>query len=160
MKKADIAQVIRYVLMSMLIFMVVGCGNKKISARKIDHHVDYVLSDDEHVSSNLPLGRLGFEANVINFGDVLGDTVLNAIFVAKNISDNDVVIEYVNPDCTCTSYRLSKNTVHPGDTVSVTLVFDTKGKSHKQTVHATMKANTEPMMHKLLIRANIVRSLL
>ena len=43
---------------------------------------------------------------------VPSDTILKAHYMLYNVSDNLLKIEYVNPDCSCTDYRLSKNIIH------------------------------------------------
>ncbi len=93
----------------------------------------------------------------VDFGDVVGDTLLQAKFTLRNSGENDLVIHYVNPDCHCTGYSLSKNVIAPSDTASLVLKFDTAGKVYEQKIVTTLSANTPDQMYRFTIKANVIR---
>ena len=74
------------------------------------------------------LSEMKFINKRFDFGDVSDDTLLIADFSFVNISNNDLIIDYVNPDCTCTGFFLSNDTVCPGDTAFIQLQLNTEGK--------------------------------
>lgn len=89
------------------------------------------------------------------FGTVQQDTLLKARFYFVNISKRVVQIEYVNPECSCTGYILSKKKLMPKDTAYVELRFDSKGKYGLQKIYTIMKADTYVKMYKLTIYADV-----
>lgn len=106
-------------------------------------------------ADSLPPATLEFEQQIADFGRVSPDTLLSATFIARNTSANDLVIHYVNPDCSCTGYNLSKTTTLPGDTLSITLQLDTRGKRGHQRLQTTVCANTHVQMYSLILKADI-----
>ena len=142
-------------------YTVYSCINKNTSKKSTWQKYDFPVSPPQHDTDSptkkLPVSSLEFDNLIVDFGDVSNDTTLVATYVARNTGKNDIVIAYVNPECTCTSYHISKTTLPPNDTLSIALTFDTKGKINKQLVYATVRANTEVEMHKLLIKANVIR---
>jgi hypothetical protein len=93
----------------------------------------------------------------VDFGDVKPDTILTAKFFFVNSGKKEVQIEYVNPDCSCTSYFLSKKVIYPSDTAYVELSLNTENKYGKTKIYSTMKANTFVEMYKFTIIANVLR---
>ena len=88
-------------------------------------------------------------------GNCSTDTTISARYVIRNIGNNPLVIQYVNPNCSCTKYTVSKQITSPGDTVSVVLNMDTYGKTGRNTVTATLKANTAQELYILRLVANL-----
>lgn len=50
--------------------------------------------------------------------------VVNKTFEVKNDGSEDVVIEKVLASCSCTSGKLGKQTIQPGETATLTVSFD------------------------------------
>ena len=100
--------------------------------------------------------RLTILNKMVDFGNVKSDTILVAKFFFVNSGTQAVEIEYVNPDCTCTNYKLSSKTVNPGDTAYVELQVNTTGKYGRNRIYATMKANTFVKMYKLTIAFTVI----
>ncbi|MCH5305750.1 MAG: DUF1573 domain-containing protein [Rikenella sp.] len=91
----------------------------------------------------------------MDFGHVSADTSLVATFVARNTGTEDLVVYYVNPDCSCTEYHLSKPIAHPGDTLTITLRFSTRHKIGEQKLYTIVRTNTEEQMDRLLLKADV-----
>lgn len=51
-------------------------------------------------------GAIHFSKKLLDLGNVDKDTLIEGRFVLKNFGKQDVKINYVNPDCTCTSYDI------------------------------------------------------
>lgn len=105
----------------------------------------------------LNYSNLLFEQKYIDFGTVSGDTVLTAIYNFKNTSEHTLIIDYVNPDCTCTDYYLSNDTIPSGESAFIELYFDTTDKYNEQKIHAVVCANTSTKFYKLTLLAIINR---
>lgn len=88
------------------------------------------------LSQNVPTKGLSFQKNIIDYGKVSNDTTLAAKFIMKNTTSEKITINYVNPECTCTSYYVSKYEVQPNDTASVVLTINTAGKFGKEKIYA------------------------
>jgi hypothetical protein len=96
-----------------------------------------------------------FNKEIIDFGIVQQGDTLNAKYNFKNLGDSDLLIDYVNPECGCTSYTLSQNRVLPSDSGSINLIIDTKDKLGIVNVYAIVKSNTEDKFSRLLVKANV-----
>jgi len=130
-------------------------GREKIVMDSYNPLITSEQSSMDSLVNALPVSSLEFDRQIIDFGDVRQDTLLTATYIARNTGQNDIVIAYVNPECICTSYRVSKTRVSPSDTLSIVLTLDTTGKRYGQILHTTVRANTNEKMHRLLLKANI-----
>lgn len=101
------------------------------------------------------LTEVEFEKPIVDFGKVSCDTLLIAEFNFINKGKNNLKIEYVNPDCTCTDYKLSSDVIAPEECGKIQLFFDTRNKVGSQKVYAIVKANTEERFYRLLMQADI-----
>lgn len=104
-----------------------------------------------------PLSTLSIEKNAVDFGNVSGDTILSAQFILHNESLNPLIIEYVNPDCSCTNYSISKYRIESKDTATVHLNVDTRNKAGSQVLRSVIKANIKEEMYMLTLRFNVIR---
>ena len=99
-----------------------------------------------------------FLNKIVDFGEVTGDTILTAKYILKSSGVHDLVINYVNPDCSCTNYSLSKDTIMPGDSAIILLEFSTKERLGPQKIYATVSTNTLDRFYKLILKVNILRN--
>lgn len=102
-----------------------------------------------------PLATLRFDTRTIDFGNVPSDTLLATRFVLRNTGDYPLVVYYVNPDCSCTGYTLSKPVARPGDTLSIALRLSTRHKIGRQKLYTVVRANTAEQMYRLLLKADV-----
>ena len=98
---------------------------------------------------------LKFSKKVFDFKTVSEGEILKADYVFKNPSKDTLRIEYVNPECSCTSYELSSETIPPNGDGYITLVFDTKDRVGKNASYAVVKANTKTKLYKLTLKATV-----
>lgn len=70
-------------------------------------------NNQSNLSKEIELTDIIFKNKIYDFGKVSNDTILSAKYYFKNIGTNNLIIEYVNPDCICTDYFLSKDTIIP-----------------------------------------------
>ncbi|MDR2811134.1 MAG: DUF1573 domain-containing protein [Tannerellaceae bacterium] len=64
-------------------------------------------------------------------------------------------MNYVNPECTCTSDYVSDYTINPHDSIYIDLKFDTKNKFGEQKIYTIINADTKAQMYKLMLKAII-----
>jgi hypothetical protein len=98
---------------------------------------------------------LRFETTKIDFGDVSKDTLLTGKFILRNSGTDTLIINNVQPDCSCTSSHLSKHKIPPKDTASIVLSVSTRDKNGKITLYSTVSTNTETKLFSLRLVANI-----
>ncbi|MBL7473296.1 DUF1573 domain-containing protein [Robertkochia sediminum] len=102
------------------------------------------------------LTKIEFEEKLIDFGDVIsGDTTLTATYVIKNIGKNPLLIEYVNPDCTCSNFEFTMDTIKENERGLIKLDFNIKNKIGLNKFYATLRANTNSKFYKLTYMVNI-----
>lgn len=95
------------------------------------------------------------DTQTVDFGNVPSDTLLEVRFVLRNTGDYPLVVYYVNPDCSCTGYTLSKPVARPGDTLSIALRLSTRHKIGRQKLYTVVRANTAEQMYRLLLKADV-----
>jgi len=91
---------------------------------------------------------------VKDVGVIKNDTPIKEKFYFVNVSNSDVEIDYVKPDCTCSGFTLSKNPIHPQDTAYIELVYNPKNDYGVTRVHATIKTKTKEM-HLITLKAKV-----
>jgi hypothetical protein len=92
---------------------------------------------------------------VIDFGTVVPDTVLEAKFSILNTGSELLYLQRLKADCICTSAETDKAFASPGDSIIVTLKLNTKDKEGNTVVYATFMANTTTVLHKIRMRAKV-----
>jgi hypothetical protein len=116
--------------------------------------IPFILSTLIHASS-FSNHDIIIRKKVIDFGVVKSDTLLNARYYLINNSDSVILINYVNPECTCTNYYVSNYSISPHDSIFIDLTLDTKNKYGEQKIYTIINANTKTKMYKLTLKANI-----
>jgi hypothetical protein len=102
--------------------------------------------------------KLIFENKVFDFGQIEQDTVISAVFIFKNTGKKNLIIDYVNPDCSCTDYYLSKDTISPEDTASIVLFLNAINKLGKVKGYTIVSANTEEELYKLTLKGEVIKN--
>jgi len=85
------------------------------------------------------------DPNFYDFGSVKEGTVIKHTFMLKNNESEPINIKEVNTSCACTTPKVEKNTVMPGESVGIEIAFDTKGypgiRKRQLFVHTDSKKN-------------------
>ena len=91
-------------------------------------------------------GSLRFDNTTWDFGEIKeADGVVSHEFNYINISDQDVVLEFVTPGCSCTTTTYNHSPLPPGQAATLTVHFDPAsqpGQFH-QTVQVVLKGGRE-----------------
>ncbi|HET8860117.1 DUF1573 domain-containing protein [Marivirga sp.] len=111
-------------------------------------------NQDVQKENNL-LTTIRFDNEIIDFGDVKQGDTLTARYSFKNSGANDLIIDYVNPECGCTSYTISQKRILASDSGYINLVIDTYDKIGNVNIYAIVKSNTKDKFNRLLVKANI-----
>jgi hypothetical protein len=103
------------------------------------------------------LTTIKFEKKVIDLGNFFeGDSILVANYIFKNTGKNPLLIEYVNPECTCTGYTFTKDTIFENKEGFINLTYNIKKRIGKQKLYAIVKTNTNAKFHKLILKLNVL----
>ncbi|MAO32996.1 MAG: hypothetical protein CL824_05760 [Crocinitomicaceae bacterium] len=150
----------KYLILSILILTIASCSSSDKSDTKANKGETYsTLAEEDEGSENknsedLGLTTLSFDRMEYDFGKVKEDTDNPAVFKVTNTGKNPLVIEKVSTSCGCTTAKKPEKPLAPGETDEIEVVFHPKeGQLNDQSKSVTIKANTEPLMTVLKIKA-------
>lgn len=112
--------------------------------------VVYVLS----VNAAGKVEWLGKTYDFGTFDEDLGKVSCDIKFV--NTGDDDVVITNVRPTCGCTASRYTQAPVAPGDTGTITLTYNPKGRPGKFSKDVIVNVNVEPVRNVITVTGNVI----
>ena len=92
-----------------------------------------------------------------DFGDIYHGEKPTHHFVLKNDCDDTVRISSINASCGCTAARLSRDTLAPGDTASISVMFvpPKSMNGHIMKSVAVYTENTHQPMRLLRVEAGV-----
>jgi hypothetical protein len=93
----------------------------------------------------------GFSAGKI----IQGEKVAHS-FTLENRGKSDLIIFSVNPSCGCTVAKWDKKPIAPGKSVSIDVVFDSKGKIGLQHKTIVVESNAKPESKILSLACEVV----
>lgn len=79
------------------------------------------------------------------------DSIHEVKFYFINNVKKELEIEYVNPDCTCTDYAISANSVAAADTGWVSLYIDVPDQPAGKRINAVIKSNARRNFERISI---------
>lgn len=123
-----------------------GCKNTSSS----DSHNKYALSDTTGKAV------ITFSKVEHNFGNVSEGERVAHIFSFTNTGDADLVVSSVLTSCGCTVPKFDKKPISPGEKGSVEVIYDSSGRSGKQTKTITVQSNAENKVIILRIIADVI----
>lgn len=98
---------------------------------------------------------LKFSKKVVDFKTISEGEIVKADFMFKNPSKDTLQIEYVNPECTCTTYDLSSYTIPPNEEGFITLTYNSTNRVGKNKSYTVVKANTKTKFYKLMLKVTV-----
>lgn len=103
------------------------------------------------------LPRMEFTYTHLDLGRIVQGTKVDSVYVLKNSGGTPLVITDVRGSCGCTVGKdWPKNPVAPGAEASITVSFDSEGRSGRQDKTVTVVANTNPPSTVLTLSAEVV----
>jgi hypothetical protein len=85
--------------------------------------------------------KIFLPADTYNFGTVKQGEVVKHVFPIVNKGDDTLKITGVYPSCGCTAFDLPKKEIIPGETVLLTAIFNSSGKSGSQSKVISIGSN-------------------
>ncbi len=128
------------IILSAVLFFVVGCKNSNNNSTKIN-------SKD---STKIEFTETRFE-----FGDIVQGERIQHTFKFKNVGDKPLVISEVHSSCGCTIADYSDKPLSPGSEGYIKVSFNSAGKQGNQYKTVTIISNTKPGKNILVIRGNV-----
>ena len=110
------------------------------------------LSKEE--KENAP--KIKFNERTHHFGKISGNDPVSFEFEFTNEGKSDLIIRKTKASCGCTSSQPSKTVIKPGETANITITFNPKGYSGKQSKMVTVICNDpESPVNILSIEAEV-----
>lgn len=100
-------------------------------------------------------GEIVFNEYEHDFGKVSEGEKLSYTFSFSNKGTSDIILTSVSTTCGCTVPKYSTKPVAPGETGTVEVVFNTEGRSDRQTKTITVKSNAVTQVVLLKITADV-----
>ena len=88
--------------------------------------------------------RMTFESSTTDFGEIRQGENIVVFFTYKNTGGKDLLVYEVIPSCGCTTAKLDKSPLSPGEKREVEVSFNSEGWSGHQQKSITFKTNGEP----------------
>ena len=97
------------------------------------------------------LTTISFEHTARDFGHVESGPTYTAAFKYKNTGKANLYISSADASCGCTVAKWSSDPILPGESGTITVDFDSKGRSGEQLKTVTVTTNTDPNKNVLTI---------
>lgn len=110
---------------------------------------------EEGDTTDLP--RMAFDSTEKRFGKVAQGALVEKTWHFTNVGGSDLVITDVRGTCGCTVGKdWPKAPVHAGESGTITVTFDSEGRSGMQDKTVTVTGNTQPPTTVLLLKGEVV----
>lgn len=96
-----------------------------------------------------PLTEVAFAQKTVRIENVPTDTIIEVKYKVFNKGSNDLIIEDVNPDCTCTDFYVKDSIVVPSDSTIIAIYINTRNKKGFSKVNTVVTLNTSVELYKL-----------
>ena len=100
--------------------------------------------------------EISFREYEHDFGKVAEGEKLSYIFIFDNKGKSDLVVSSASTTCGCTVPKYDAKPISPGANGKIEVVFDTSGRSGKQTKTITVKSNASKPVVLLKITAEVI----
>jgi hypothetical protein len=104
-----------------------------------------------------PVTAVSFDSEKIHFGTVTDGDQVKVVYTIYNTGEKPLYVYDAKGSCGCTVPEYPRNPILPGESATITAMFDTKGKSGEQLKRVTITANTEPAQTYLSLEGYVVK---
>jgi hypothetical protein len=113
-----------------------------------------VATETEAPNPNAPV--MTFDEKEFNFGDIQPGSVVKHTFNFTNTGKTPLLIENATASCGCTTPNWTKDPIAPGAKGTIDVQFDSHGKTGLQNKEVAVRANTQPNITPVTIKANVL----
>ncbi|MCB2092402.1 MAG: DUF1573 domain-containing protein [Alphaproteobacteria bacterium] len=103
-----------------------------------------------------PIADMEFEETTYDFGAIDEGTTVTQVFTFTNTSDEPLILSNAKGSCGCTIPQWPREAIQPGETASLTVQFNSKGKRGKRSQRVTLTANTNPPQTFLYLTGEVI----
>ena len=151
------------IIIIFLAIFFLGCNNKatdKISTNsttksdeksteKSKNKTEENISTELVFNDGLDGPKIEFDMEVWEFGEINEGESVDTIFTFKNTGNEALIISNAKAGCGCTVPQWPKEPIAPGESGTISVKFNSKGKTGKQTKRVTLTMNTTPNTKQL-----------
>jgi hypothetical protein len=130
-----------------------ACNGNKRDGMLDPNLVNNPASANGKAKGDLP--EMKFDYTVHDFGNIKSGDKVRFSFGFTNTGKSDLIIGDARGSCGCTVPNFPTEPIAPGDTGSIQVVFNSRGKSGVQNKSITVLTNCEPATKVLTIKANV-----
>lgn len=91
-----------------------------------------------------------------DFGQITEGEKATYRFKFKNTGSHPLILKKVKPSCGCTTPDYSKDPVAPGEEGYIDVTYDSHGRPGQFNKSVTVETNTEPRIHILRIKGEVL----
>lgn len=113
-----------------------------------------VVGETETPNPNAPVMRFAVAEH--DFGDLKPGAVVRHTFEFTNAGKSPLLIQDATASCGCTTPSWTKEPVAPGSKGTMEVQFDSHGKTGLQNKSVSVRANTQPSVTTIMIKANVL----
>lgn len=139
---------ILFPILMLLVMMSCDESQNKVSTDLVSNPAS---ADNPNRSDKQP--AITFEKTEHDFGKLLKGEVVTYSFKFKNTGDAPLLITGVEKACGCTSSKYDSKPIKPGEEGKIIITFDSSSKKGYQNIRIIVKANTNPSVNILRIKA-------
>jgi hypothetical protein len=142
-----------------LLLLLTGCRITDHSERDGEvstEHLNFPVTGEGAIDPD-DLPRIAFDSTHADMGRIVQGAKVDRTFTFTNTGGSALVITDVRGSCGCTVGKdWPKDPVKPGDQGTISVTFDSEGRSGKQDKTVTVVANTTPPSHVLTLSGEVV----
>ena len=106
---------------------------------------------------NDPLTEVTFDEVLFDVGKITVDSTIRQRYSFINSGIYPLIVYYIDPDCNCTNYEISKNIAMPNDSIIITLTIDMKDKRQGIfMLNSVVQLNTKKQFYLLRLIGDVV----
>lgn len=120
-----------------------ACKDNKASSKITlnEDHSESELASKEETSGEYP--EITFDEANYDFGAIKEGEVVEHVFNFKNTGTQPLKVSQAQPSCGCTAPHWTREEIAPGESGSVTVQFDSKGRPGQQNKSVRLITNTK-----------------
>jgi hypothetical protein len=99
-----------------------------------------VSQENKSLEKKTP-GKIVFDKEIHNFGTLKDGEIVTYSFTFRNTGGSPFIISKVEKSCGCIDFKFNSNTIQPGESSSVELIFNTAGEWGNQIKGVTVETS-------------------
>lgn len=118
---------------------------------------DHISADPMKSSNNIvtgPVTTISYERTLHDFGRIPSGPTYKTSFKFTNTGKEDLIVSNAKASCGCTVPTYGGEPIKPGQTGTIDVEFDSKGRAGEQLKQIVVTTNTEPSENILTVKSN------